>query len=147
LDDSLVPVLFKYHMAMNFARQEFYRYLKVEAEKFELDADPVQSGMEVLVSKSGIMMAYWYGMLQVVIDGWVQLELSDSEIDELLKSPNKKLLWDFRNGLFHFQRQFLPDKHQPLFAQRSFVPWVTALSDAFRRFLLSEMRRINSKNA
>jgi hypothetical protein len=120
--DDLIPVLYKYYMTMSLARQEFYSYLNRPHGVPRPDADDAQNGMEFLFSKPGIMMSYWYGILWVVIDGWEQTGLSDSEIEELLKSPGKrKQLWDFRNSLFHFQKELLPAKQQPLFADRSFV--------------------------
>jgi hypothetical protein len=144
--DNLIPVLYKYYMTMSLARQEFYSYLNKPDGVPRPDADDAQNGMEFLFSKAGIMMSYWYGMLWVVIDGWEQTGLSDSEIEELLKSPGKrKQLSDFRNSLFHFQKELLPAKQQPLFADRSFVSWVTALSDAFKNHLIAEMRRISAK--
>jgi hypothetical protein len=143
--DNLIPVLYKYYMTMSLARQEFYKYLN-EPDGHPAarpEADAAQLGMEFLFSKAGIMMSYWYGMLCVVVDGWEQTSLSDPEIDRMLKSPGKrKQLWDFRNGVFHFQKELLSAKQQPLFDERSFVPWVTTLSDAFKRRLIAEMRRL-----
>jgi hypothetical protein len=145
--DELIPIVYKYYMAMSLARKEFRRYLS-DPEGHPPDrpgASDAQLGMEFLFSQAGMMMSFWYGMLCVVIDGWSQAGLSDAEIDDLLKSANKiRQLWGFRNGLFHFQRELLPRKQQPLFADRSFVCWVNDLSDALGRCLCAEMKRLTS---
>ena len=109
--------------------------------------DPIREpkdGMDFLVSEAGITMSFWYGMLCVVIEGWPQTGLLDSEIDSLLQSPHVGMLREFRHGAFHFQRTWLPKKQEAFFASRSAVEWVTKLSDAFGRCLLSEMQRINA---
>ena len=59
---------------------------------------------------SGIFMSYWYGSLYVVIEGWRQLGLSDSKIDPLLLSPNVRLLKKYRDGVFHFQRNYYDER-------------------------------------
>jgi len=134
-------------MAMSLARSEFNKHLKdPKGHPDEARVADDQLGMEFLFSKAGIMMSYWYGMLYVVIDGWKQTGLVDAGIDEMIKSPGKrKELLDFRNGLFHFQKDLLPAKQQSLFADRTFVQWVIALSDAFRERLIVEMRRITGE--
>src|ERR1700688_3247229 len=56
--------------------------------------------------ESFLYMSYWYGGLYVVIEGWRELELTDTAIDELLQSSNVELLRRYRNGVFHFQRDY-----------------------------------------
>jgi hypothetical protein len=75
-----------------------------------------------LFSKAGLKMCLWYGMLYVVIEGWRKAKLSDPEVDTLLASPNTKLLWLFRNGMFHFQTDhWLPKKFADFFVYTGFV--------------------------
>jgi hypothetical protein len=135
--DNIIPVLYKYYLYM--------RYARLECEKCMRDpsAQP-NMGMEFLVSVAGITMSFWYGMLCVVLEGGRQTGLSDSEIDSLLQSPHVEMLREFRHGVFHFQRTWLPKKQEAFFASRSAVEWVRNLSDAFGRCLLSEMQRINA---
>lgn len=135
MSDKLIPIVFRYYIAMNLARQTCQKHLKDEN---------VESVGVFLVTTSGIMMSYWYGMLYVVIEGWRQTGLTDTEIDELLESSNTERLWNFRNGIFHFQQQFLPDKQKFLFKDPSFARWVNLLSEAFKRRLNTEMERINA---
>lgn len=140
MPDPIVPVLFRYYMSMSLARQEFYRFLP-EARLHDNPTDPAQAGMEFLVTKAGILMQIWYGLLYVVIEGWEQAGLKVAEIDGLLTETDKVAkLRAFRNAVFHFQRQFLPTKQEGLFADRSMVEWITKLSDAYKRVMMIEMR-------
>jgi hypothetical protein len=130
--------LFRYYMSMSLARQEFYKYLPSVKDNPD---DPAQAGMEFLITKAGLMMQIWYGLLYVVVEGWKELGLVDSEIDNLLRQPDYVAkLRNFRNAVFHYQRQFLPVKQEGLFADRAMVEWITRLSDAFKRRLLVEMK-------
>ena len=51
-------------------------------------------------------LAYWYAGLYAVVEGWSGLKLTDPTIDELLASPNVDHLRRFRNGAFHYQRDY-----------------------------------------
>jgi hypothetical protein len=46
--------------------------------------------MAFLVSKAGLKMCLWYGMLYVVVEGWRDTKLSDAEVDRLLASASVK---------------------------------------------------------
>jgi len=143
--DRLIPILFRYFMAASLMSQEFYRHL----------ADPKDAalhrgdGMAFMVSKAGLKMCLWYGMLYVVIEGWHEVGLSDPEVDRLLTSPNTKRLKQFRNGMFHFQKDhWLPAKFADFFVPANqTVDWVLALTGELRRYLTAEMNRISSKPA
>ena len=56
-------------------RQEFDKHLADPAEKALVGDDP----MQFLVSKAGLKMCLWYGMLCVVIEGWQDAKLSNIE--------------------------------------------------------------------
>jgi hypothetical protein len=43
--------------------------------------------MKFLVSKAGLKMCLWYGMLYVVVEGCRDAKLKDAEVDRLLASP------------------------------------------------------------
>ena len=86
----------------------------------------------------GIFMSYWYGGLYVVIEGWLELGLHDATIDQLLSSPNVGLLKRYRNGVFHFQKEFVDARFHEFFASEDSVTWVRALSSAFGDYFLSE---------
>lgn len=101
--------------------------------------------MKFMVSKAGLKMCLWYGMLYVVVEGWRDVGLSDPEIDRLLASPNTELLRHFRNGMFHFQKdQWLPPKLSNFLApSNQTVEWVRALTAEFRRYLMAEMKKLS----
>ena len=87
-------------MSMSLARQEFYKHLPLTHDK---PGDPAQAGMEFLITRAGIMMQVWYGLLYVVIEGWEQAGLIDAEIHEMLMDTDKVgKLRAFRNAVFHF---------------------------------------------
>jgi hypothetical protein len=138
-NDAVIPVLFRYFMAASLMQQDFDRYLTDPAPP--APDDP----MFFLADKSGVAMCLWYGMLFVVVEGWQGIpDLDDPEIDRLLQS-NVYWLRHFRTGTFHFQWQWLPAKLTCATPERH--QWVRALMAAFRRRLMAEMQRINSKTA
>lgn len=100
----------------------------------------------LLVSKAGLKMALWYGSLYVVVEGWLEIGMSDPEVDQLLKSPNTDLLRGVRNSVFHFQKHWLDDRLAKFFASNDSVVWVRTLTKALRRVLIAEMRRISGKS-
>jgi hypothetical protein len=145
--DEMIPILFRYFMAASLMRQDFYKHLKEEPRIRGKD-EAVDAAM-FLVSKGGIHMCLWYGMLYVVIEGWLEAKLSDPEIDRLLASPNVEFLKRFRNGMFHFQKdQWLSPKLSDFMDPKlGSVDWVRSLTSEFRRFLMAEMNRISGKPA
>ena len=48
--------------------------------------------------------------LYLVIEGWQELGIQDSEADELLRSPHVDLLKRYRNGVFHYQRDMWDER-------------------------------------
>jgi hypothetical protein len=143
--DNVIPILFRYFMAASLMRQEFDRHLRDPKVMAPVGDDP----MKFLISKAGLKMCLWYGMLYVVIEGWRDAKLTDLEVDRLLASPNTKLLRRFRNGMFHFQKdQWLPPKLSDFFVPTNkTVEWVRALTAELRRYLMAEMDRISEKPA
>ena len=82
--NSQIPILFRYFMAASLMRQEFDQHLADPKDMALVGDDP----MKFLVSKAGLKMCLWYGMLFVVIEGWQEANFSDPEVDRLLSSPN-----------------------------------------------------------
>jgi hypothetical protein len=139
--DEIIPILFRYFMAASLMRQDFDRYLKDPKTQASIGNDP----MMFLVSKAGLSMCLWYGMLFVVIEGWQESRLTDLEIDRLLTSPNVSLLKRFRNGMFHFQKdQWLSSKLSDFCGSPDGVTWVRTLTHELHRYFMAEMKRISS---
>jgi hypothetical protein len=88
-----------------------------------------------------MFMSYWYGTLYVVIEGWRELRLSDARINELLKSPKVKSLKLYRNGVYHFQRNYFDDRFAGFMKSKDSVEWVRELHGEFGRFFLEDAAR------
>ena len=48
----------------------------------------------------------WYATVYVVIEGWRNAGISDSEVDELLGDDRVDDLRRFRNQIFHYQPEY-----------------------------------------
>lgn len=82
-----------------------------------------------------LYISYWFGSLYVVIEGWNELNLKDKEIDSLLKSHNVNLLRRYRNGVFHFQRDYFDERFMGFLRDGvSRIEWVQVLHGEFERF-------------
>jgi len=80
-------------------------------------------------------MAYWYGSLYAVIEGWRELRLSDPGIDRLLEAEqNVGLLRRYRNCAFHFQRGYFDSRVVDVWASDEAVPWIRSLHREFTRW-------------
>ena len=72
-----------------------------------------------------------------------KLNLSNSIIDQLLDSPNVKLLKRCRNGVFHFQKNYHDKRFHEFMSQGiDEVTWVRRLNEQFGRFFLQEFGTI-----
>ncbi len=88
-----------------------------------------------------LYLSYWYGALHVVIDGWNQLHLSDPAVDQLLQSRNVKLLREYRNAVFHYQRRYYADKFTDLGRKGERVAeWVNELHVAIGDAILDRVK-------
>ena len=108
-----------------------------------------QSGFTTINSKKGIecfhYMSYWYAGLYVVIEGWRELGLTDIKIDELLNSDNVDLLRLYRNGVFHYQKDYFSKKCEGFVAKgKETVKWVKQLNNEFGRFFLNWLKENKS---
>src|SRR3989344_829781 len=97
---------------------------------------------KLLQKKEGIdtflYMSLWYGMFYVLIEGWRKLRLTDEKIDNLLKSKNVDLLKRYRNGVFHFQKEYYDEHFMKLMAEgQDIANWIRNLRDEFSRWFLN----------
>jgi hypothetical protein len=81
-------------------------------------------------------MAYWYGGMYVVIEGWKALELQDPRIDELLRSQHVALLKRYRHGAFHYQAEYFDERFVALWSADSVEEWIAKLHEAFDAWFL-----------
>ena len=93
-------------------------------------------------------MSYWYAGLNVVIEGWRQLKLTDAQIDGLLKSRNVALLERYRNATFHYQPRYEDKKFEDLIVRGERVAtWVKTLNTAFGRYFLTYLQAHRAASA
>jgi hypothetical protein len=81
-------------------------------------------------------LALWLALLYVVAEGYKDLGLSDPVIDEMLGSQNLDLLRRFRNGAFHFQRDYFDARFTDVWSSDEVQDWAVRLHNELRRFFL-----------
>jgi hypothetical protein len=79
---------------------------------------------------ASLYVAYFAG-LDAVVDGWVRGGLADARVDELLKSPHKVTLGDFKNAMLH-PRSLVDARLQKAHANRKeLLKWADELASTF----------------
>lgn len=130
VSDSDVITLHRYYIWANKMRTDFDDVLRKYSEK---KISKKQYDIE-----THLYMSYWYGGLYVVIEGWKQLKLEDNKIDSLLGSSNVELLRRYRNGVFHFQKQYNDERFEAFYREgKDTVKWIRSLNLEFGRFFLN----------
>jgi hypothetical protein len=130
-----VHALHRYYMWANRMRLHFYELVP----KIAADQNPDRFTDETILAD--MYMSLWYGELYVVIEGYQELKLSDSTIDALLASPNVDLLKRYRNGVFHFQKNYFDDRFIAFMRDaKDPVRWVGDLNRAFGAFFLDRFQ-------
>ena len=84
----------------------------------------------------GMLMALWYAVLFVVIEGFEELRLPDERVSNLLTSPQKDLLRRFRNGIFHYQRDYFDGRVLGLVSDQQSAEWILTIHVELGRALL-----------
>ena len=133
-----VFALHKYFMWANRMRTHFDKHLKNAGA----DVDPMTD------VEGHLYLAYWYGGLYVVIEGWRSLGLKDPVIAGLLESPNVALLKRYRNGAFHYQKKYWDSRFLDFIVEGiKPVDWVRELNRQFGRFFLEHTRGQRQRTA
>jgi hypothetical protein len=109
--------------------------------------DHFDSTLMTSVTKDGsngmdafMYMGYWYGTIYAVAEGWIELGLKDDAINTLLKSDNLGLLKRYRNGVFHYQKEYNDARFTDLYLKgREVVDWVRQLNQELGKYFLDEM--------
>ena len=73
------------------------------------------------------------------MEGYRELGLSDPVVDSLLKSSNVDLLRRYRNGVFHFQKDYFDSRLTDFYETRDTVDWVRELTKEFGRFFIQKL--------
>ena len=133
-----VMSLHRYYLAASMERDTFLRIITGHAQM----TGQARRYAGENWNESWIAMSYWYGGLYVVVEGWGELRLADSDVDALLASPNVELLRRYRNGVFHYQRRYWDERFQELIRDgEKVVNWVHELNREFGRWLLEWFER------
>lgn len=91
---------------------------------------------------SFLYMSYWYAELYVVIDGWNELGLQDNAVNTLLQSPNVNLLKRYRNGVFHFQKEYFDKRFIEFMTNgQDCVVYVRELRKALSEYFLKNLEK------
>ena len=93
-----VLALHKYFLNADFVRDVFMRRMNREQPPAEAD---FATSMD-----DSIALSLWYATVYVVIEGWRDAGISDSEVDELLSDDRVDELRRFRNQIFHYQQEY-----------------------------------------
>ena len=99
---------------------------------------PQFAGYLLSVDQPALYMSLWYGMLYVLVEGWIALKLNDPHIDALLKSQNTELLKLYRHGTFHFHEKLLSPICRKILTEPNETKWVDELTDAFKAYFDSK---------
>ncbi len=118
--------LHRYFIWVDRMRVHYDEALKIRNKETPLDIDCL------------MYMSLWYGMMYVVIEGWKELELNDTRIDKLLLSKNVDLHRKYRNGTFHFRKDYFDIKRfLPFIESSDSAKWIRELREAFSEYFLA----------
>jgi hypothetical protein len=151
---GLPPIfcLHRYWIYSNRMRQFFDRALTASQQDFitfEKETEPAKviAAAGAFAVGPGLFMSYWYGSLYVVIEGWRQLRLTDPKIDPLLLSPNVRSLRKYRDGVFHFQRNYFDDRFLNFIKARDSVAWVRTIHSELGAYFRREIPKLRKETA
>jgi len=138
---SVLPTLGKLHVAALdpavFALHRYYIWANRMRTHFDDLLARQRAGEARNEIEEFLYMSYWYAGLYVVVEGWQELGLSEPTIDNLLMSPNVDLLRRYRNGVFHFQKEYYDDRFVGFIGQGvEVVRWVRDLTLHLGRYFL-----------
>ena len=124
-----------------------HRYF-IWANKMRTDFDHLLKANNTTKHEHELYMSYWYAGLYIVIEGWKDLNMSDSIINKLLRNTNNvELLRRYRNGVFHFQKTYFDKRFVGVWEQnRKFIDWVRELNRQFGRYFLEWHREYDRHN-
>ena len=127
---SLPPImgLHRYYMTANRLRTHFVNLAKPR-KYYEVGRIESAEHLEMQ-----LYLTVWYGMLYVVVEGWQQVGFTDAAIDALLASPYTALLKRFRNGVFHYQRNYFDRRFRDFTQNVDTSVWAHKLHLEFARW-------------
>lgn len=135
--DNHVFALHRYFIWSTLMKQEFEKSI-LGGALLPADGEPPSFvPFRFFALSAGTYMSYWYGSLFVVCEGWQELSLSDPKIDGYLSDPKLGVLKRYRNGAFHFQKDYFDSRFTEFAVERDSVPWVRDLHSSFDEWFLA----------
>lgn len=138
--DHQIVALHRYFVWTTLMKKDFEAALMKGDFHPAENESPLIMPAKVMSGPVGTYMSYWYGGLYVVCEGWQDLGLSDPKVDKLLKHPNLGLLKRYRNGAFHFQKDYFDTRFVEFQSDQTTVKWVRGLSSALGRWFIDFMQ-------
>lgn len=90
-----------------------------------------------LLNVQCVFYALWY----VVIEGYREINLPDSDIEKLLENEKAvELLRRFRNGIFHYQKNIDSPKVSEFLADGENIKWLGRLGKAFKAYFRRHLK-------
>lgn len=90
-------------------------------------------------------VAYWLAGLYAVVEGWRDLRLSDETVDALISSPHVEHLRRFRNGAFHYQRDYFDSRFLELTRAPGSPQWLYDLIRALDAWFARRLPELNAE--
>ena len=82
-----------------------------------------------------LALSVWYALLYVVIEGYQKMGLCDEGVDAVLAQEEYvDVLKRFRNGIFHYQQNPIPEKVFGFLEMEQSESWIRDLNSAFDAF-------------
>ena len=128
--DEEIHTLFRYFRCATQLKGDFHKAVEAYGRP---STDDKQT--EVWLSGPFAYVSYYFSGLHVVLEGWMRLGLSDPQIDKLRLSPHVDLIRRYRNGAFHFQRDYFDARFRDFVANYTALSkWADSLYEAFGDF-------------
>jgi hypothetical protein len=126
--------LHRYFLWADRMRVLFYATLAEDKARSDASGAPRDPTTDVLFVHP--YMSYWYAGTFVLIEGWGELGIRDATIDRLLDSPHVDLLRRYRNGAFHFQRDYFDNRLLGFVGADESAKWIFDVRQAFSKWFL-----------
>ncbi|WP_286804257.1 MULTISPECIES: hypothetical protein [unclassified Marinimicrobium] len=105
------------------------------------DGCPEELVAQAEMHSAFLRIATWYSLLYVVVEGYRELKIEDSQIDELLSNDQMvNGLRRFRNAIFHYQDDPLGPKLMTFLEMAESEVWAGRLHRAFKSYFERALR-------
>lgn len=136
-----IAVLHRYFIWTTLMKKKFEEELRNNGWLPKKEESVLLLPYKMMSHPVGTYMAYWYGGLFVVCEGWQELNLEDQTIDNLPNNSNLGLLKRFRNGIFHFQKDYFDSRFIDFQQSTDSAKWIRELSEAIGSWFLAHIKK------